>query len=87
MRKRSALSLIAGVAMQISSSEFVAMMENFGPTGTTKTLPVSLAKKRFRPSETGEAVKPSLPLASRSLYLILPVLESKQVRTPLSVQE
>ena len=42
VRKNMAPSLIAGVAMQVSPRVFVAVIENFGPAGMTKTLPVSL---------------------------------------------
>ena len=53
--------------MQVSFRSLVEMVENFPSAGTTYTFPTSLAKKRLRPSETGDAVKPSLPLPIRSL--------------------
>ena len=39
-------SEIAGEAMQVSPSLFVATTENFPSAGTTNTFPTSLAKKR-----------------------------------------
>src|SRR6478735_2827185 len=61
VRKKSVPPEIAGEAMQGSPSSFVAVRENFGATETTNTCPISLGIKRFRPSETGEAVKPCAP--------------------------
>src|SRR5437879_1778098 len=65
VRKKIVPAESAGVAMQVSPSRFVAVTEKFVPVGTTYTFPTSLVKYKRLPSDTGEAVKPSLPLPSR----------------------
>ena len=70
--------------MHVSCSSFDEVTENLSEAGTTNTVPSSLVKNRFLPSDTGEEVKPSGAVVRRSLYLISPVLASKQVKIPMS---
>src|SRR4029434_8677094 len=67
------------VAMQVSPNSLVERIEKVSAAGTTNTFPSSLVKNRFRPSETGDAVKPSPPRVRRSEKRMLPAFASKEV--------